>query len=112
MKKIIGLVALLIAIGMLIMLIAHNRLVGLIIIALLKSTKRGCRSDSLFPLTSISNFHSCQMYEKAYALSTLPDLKQRVQTCILLEAPFTLHLTRLTFAFHIALVFLFEWLTL
>jgi len=52
------------------------------------------------------------MYEKAYALSTLPDLKQRVQTCILLEAPFTLHLTRLTFAFHIALVFLFEWLTL
>ena len=35
MKKIIGLVALLIAIGMLIMLIAHNRLVGLIIIALL-----------------------------------------------------------------------------
>ena len=35
MKKIIGLVALLIAISMLIMLIAHNRLVGLIIIALL-----------------------------------------------------------------------------
>ena len=35
MKKIIGLVALLIAIRMLIMLIAHNRLVGLIIIALL-----------------------------------------------------------------------------
>ncbi len=35
MKKIIGLVCFLIAIGMLIMLIAHNRLVGLIIIALL-----------------------------------------------------------------------------
>lgn len=35
MKKIIGLVAFLIAIGMLIMLIAHNRLVGLILIALL-----------------------------------------------------------------------------
>lgn len=35
MKKIIGLVAFLIAIGMMIMLIAHNRLVGLIIIALL-----------------------------------------------------------------------------
>lgn len=35
MKKIIGLTAFLIAIGMLIMLIIHNRLVGLIIIALL-----------------------------------------------------------------------------
>ena len=35
MKKLIGLVAFLIAIGMLIMLIAHNRLVGLILIALL-----------------------------------------------------------------------------
>lgn len=35
MKKIIGLVAFLLAIGMIIMLIAHNRLVGLIIIALL-----------------------------------------------------------------------------
>ncbi len=35
MKKIIGFVAFFIAIGMLIMLIAHNRLVGLIIIALL-----------------------------------------------------------------------------
>ena len=34
MKKIIGFVAFFIAIGMLIMLIAHNRLVGLIIIAL------------------------------------------------------------------------------
>ena len=35
MKKIIGLVSFLIAIGMLIMLITHNRLVGLILIALL-----------------------------------------------------------------------------
>ena len=35
MKKIIGIVAFLIAIGMLIMLITHNRLVGLIIITLL-----------------------------------------------------------------------------
>ena len=35
MKKIIGLTAFLIAIGMLIMLIIHNRLVGLIVIALL-----------------------------------------------------------------------------
>ena len=35
MKKIIGLVSLLIAIGMLIMLIAHNRLIGMVIIALL-----------------------------------------------------------------------------
>lgn len=35
MKKLIGLVAFLIATGMMIMLITHNRLVGLIIIALL-----------------------------------------------------------------------------
>lgn len=35
MKKIIGLIAFLIAVGMLIMLIIHNRLVGLIVIALL-----------------------------------------------------------------------------
>ena len=35
MKKIIGLIAFFIAIGMLIMLITYNRLVGLIIIALL-----------------------------------------------------------------------------
>ena len=36
-----------------------------------------------------------------YALSTLPDLKQLVQTCILLVAPFTLHFTLLTFEFQI-----------
>jgi len=35
MKKIIGLIAFFVAIGMLLMLITHNRLVGLIIIALL-----------------------------------------------------------------------------
>lgn len=35
MKKIIGLAAFFIAIGMLLMLITHNRLVGLIMIALL-----------------------------------------------------------------------------
>lgn len=35
MKKIIGLVAFLIAIGMLLMVVIHNRLVGLIIIAML-----------------------------------------------------------------------------
>lgn len=35
MKKVIGLACFFIAIGMLIMLITHNRLVGLIIIALL-----------------------------------------------------------------------------
>ena len=35
MKKIVGLVAFLVAAGMIIMLIAHNRLVGVIIIALL-----------------------------------------------------------------------------
>lgn len=35
MKKIIGLICFFIAIGMLLMLITHNRLVGLIMIALL-----------------------------------------------------------------------------
>lgn len=35
MKKIIGLIAFFMAIGMLLMLVTHNRLVGLIIIALL-----------------------------------------------------------------------------
>lgn len=35
MRKLIGLVAFWVAIGMLLMLITHNRLVGLIIIALL-----------------------------------------------------------------------------
>lgn len=38
-----------------------------------------------------------------YALSTFPDFKQFVQTCILLEAPFTLHLTFLMFEFQILL---------
>lgn len=35
MKKIIGLIAFFIAVGMMIMLVTHNRLIGLIIIALL-----------------------------------------------------------------------------
>ena len=35
MKKVIGLVAFLIAFGMLLMIVTHNRLIGLIIIALL-----------------------------------------------------------------------------
>lgn len=35
MKKLVGCVAILIAVGMTLMLITHNRLVGLIIIALL-----------------------------------------------------------------------------
>lgn len=42
MKKIIGFSALFIAIGMLIMLITHNRLVGLIIIALLLFVGYNC----------------------------------------------------------------------
>lgn len=47
-----------------------------------------------------------------YALSTLPDLRQLVQTCIFLEAPFTRHLTLFTFEFQIRLDLLWEWLTL
>lgn len=42
MKKIIGFVAFFIAIGMLIMLITHNRLVGLILIALLLFVGYNC----------------------------------------------------------------------
>ena len=42
MKKIVGLIAFFIAIGMLIMLITHNRLVGLIIIALLLFVGYNC----------------------------------------------------------------------
>ena len=42
MKKLVGFVALLIAIGMLIMMITHNRLIGLIIIALLLLVGYNC----------------------------------------------------------------------
>lgn len=42
MKKIVGLIAFFIAIGMLIMLITHNRLIGLIIIALLLFVGYNC----------------------------------------------------------------------
>ncbi|MCI9338658.1 MAG: hypothetical protein HFH93_14185 [Lachnospiraceae bacterium] len=45
MKKIVGFVAFFIAIGMLIMLIAHNRLVGLILIALLLFLGYNCFCD-------------------------------------------------------------------
>ncbi len=42
MKKLIGLIAVFIAIGMMIMLITHNRLIGLIIIALLLLVGYNC----------------------------------------------------------------------
>lgn len=42
MKKLIGLVAFLIAVGMLLMLITHNRLAGLIMIALLLFVGYSC----------------------------------------------------------------------
>lgn len=42
MKKILGCIAVLLAIGMLLMLITHNRLVGLIIIALLLFVGYSC----------------------------------------------------------------------
>ena len=45
MKKIIGFVSFFIAIGMLIMLITHNRLVGLIMIALLLFVGYNCFCD-------------------------------------------------------------------
>lgn len=43
------------------------------------------------------------LFHISYALSTFPDLKQLVHTCILLAAPFTMHFTFLTFEFQIAL---------
>ena len=48
----------------------------------------------------------------SYALSTLPDFKQEVQTYNLFVAPFTLHLTDLMFGLNILLDLLCEWLTL
>ena len=42
MKKIIGLTAFLIAVGMFVMLLIHNRLIGLIIIALLLFVGYSC----------------------------------------------------------------------
>ena len=48
----------------------------------------------------------------SYALSTLPDLKQEVQTYCLFVAPFTLHLTDLIFGLNFLLDLLCEWLTL
>lgn len=145
------------------MLIAHNRLIGMVIIALLLflgyhcicgdwerkrvpgagdyscgefpghrplaapenlglsesaemvNVKKSSQNSLLFSIAIVIKI-SCppggQAVTAGYALSTLPDLRQRVQTCILLEPPFTLHFTLLTLAFHIVLVFLLEWLTL
>lgn len=45
MKKIIGLIAFFIAVGMLLMIITNNRLVGLIIIALLMFVGYNCYCD-------------------------------------------------------------------
>ncbi len=42
MKKIIGFIAFFVAVGMLIMLVTHNRLIGLIIIALLLFVGYNC----------------------------------------------------------------------
>lgn len=42
MKKLIGLIAFVLAIGMLIMLITHNRLIGMILIALLLFVGYNC----------------------------------------------------------------------
>ena len=51
-------------------------------------------------------------HRENYARSTFPDLKQEVQTYILLEAPFTFTLTDLMLDFHILFDRLCEWLTL
>ena len=46
-----------------------------------------------------------------YALSTLPDLRQEVHTCIFLAPPSVLTFTDLIFDFQILLDLLWEWLT-
>ena len=43
------------------------------------------------------------LLKKDYTLSTFPDLRQEVHTCIFFEAPLTLHLTVFTFDFQILL---------
>ena len=50
--------------------------------------------------------------KKIYALSTAPERKQEVHTYIFLFAPFSFTRTDFTLAFQIALVLLWEWLTL
>ena len=133
MKNAIGLLLLFIAIGMILMLIIYNRLAGLIVIALLLFVGFWCFTDSckrkweresvrryvfenkkgkieIFNLTL--SFFLKSNIKVNYTLSTLPDLKQLVQTCILFAPPFTLHLTLFTLAFQIALLLLWEWLTL
>ena len=54
----------------------------------------------------ISGFLKSNIIVEDLALSTLPDFKQLVQTCILLAPPLTLHLTLLTLEFQIALLLL------
>ena len=73
-----------------------------------RKTKKPVQSEQVFYLKSILN----KNYKNYYALSTKPDFKQLVQTCIFLVAPFTLHFTLLTLEFQMVFVFLLEWLTL
>ena len=67
-----------------------------------RKTKKPVQSEQVFYLKSILN----KNYKNYYALSTKPDFKQLVQTCILFVTPLTLHLTDLTFGFQIALLLL------
>lgn len=68
--------------------------------------KKSCRQCSMPAAASLIRS------PKSYALSTLPDFKQEVQTYNLFVAPFTLHLTDLMFGLNILLDLLCEWLTL
>lgn len=67
-----------------------------------RKTKKPVPIEQVFYLKSILN----KNYKNYYALSTKPDFKQLVQTCILFVTPLTLHLTDLTFGFQIALLLL------
>ena len=67
-----------------------------------RATKKNRTEPVLFKLPILIKYNA----EESYALSTLPDFRQLVHTCILLAAPLTLHLTLLTLEFQIALLLL------
>ena len=112
MKRLIGFIAFWIAVGMLLMLfLAPHYLIALIIIVLLLLVGYNFCLWRKTARLKLKRAAIASSYEN-YALSTLPVFKQLVQTCILLEAPFTMHLTLLMLECQILLDLLWEWLTL
>ena len=77
----------------------------------MKKIEKQTRKEEIKPGLILSPLLHAEPHDN-YALSTKPDLKQEVHTYILWVPPFTLTLTDFTFAFHILLDRLWEWLTL